>query len=537
MASTSNAAAALEKKLPLRAKFGYGTVGLGTIANTMLATWQAFFYTQFCNIDIATAGLIVSVGTIVAAFTAPVWGYISDRMYSTAFGRKFGRRRATLLLTAPFQFIFMLLQFVPGLPVWSHFASNLFYWIFNGGYSTVQYVLPSEMSDNSSQRAQLVGINQIAVAVASIALATINTALFLVWGDKTWQPYFNLTLIYDVFFLVIVIVGVFTIKERPYDPTTDFSEADSHDGEKVNPLKRVALLVWNYVSTFAVKEFRSYLGMYLSEVMFRNVRGAILTYFLVFCLGLNSSQVSLQSGISFAIGIALVAFFIWLNSKIGSSNSYRVGALEACVVFLLMGCLYLFKEQIGQAGVIIGWIVLSVALNFGITGVVNATDFAYSFIPDVDEVLTGKRREGQFASVNSTIDNIFMAIEKIVITSALAAVGFQSGAETQPQNVLDILAAIFVFAPIAFCLLGVFFTTKVQLNEENRLVLANEIQRLRNGGSKADVDPETKALVERLTGYPYEKCWGNNRIVNFSNKLEEDNGSEDLVGDPATAAE
>lgn len=37
-----------------------------------------------------------------------------------------------------------------------------------------------------------------------------------------------------------------------------------------------------------------------------------------------------------------------------------------------------------------------------------------------------------------------------------------------------------------------------------------------------DVDPETRALVEDLTGFPYEKCWGNNRVVNFSNKGTDD---------------
>lgn len=46
-------------------------------------------------------------------------------------------------------------------------------------------------------------------------------------------------------------------------------------------------------------------------------------------------------------------------------------------------------------------------------------------------------------------------------------------------------------------------------------------RRLRDGGSKAGVDPETKKFVEDLTGYPNEKCWGNNRVINYSHKSEE----------------
>ncbi len=162
----------------------------------------------------------------------------------------------------------------------------------------------------------------------------------------------------------------------------------------------------------------------------------------------------------------------------------------------------------------------SLALNFGITGVVNATDYAYSFIPDVDEILTGKRREGQYASINSTIDNIFKSLEAIVITSVLSAVGFVEGATVQPEPVVNALTNIFVFVPIAFCLLGLFFSFRIKLNDDTRVILAKEIDRLRNGGSKVDVDPETKKVVEELTGYSYEKCWGNNRVINFSKKIE-----------------
>ncbi|MBT1176651.1 oligogalacturonide transporter [Bifidobacterium callimiconis] len=34
-----------------------------------------------------------------------------------------------------------------------------------------------------------------------------------------------------------------------------------------------------------------------------------------------------------------------------------------------------------------------------------------------------------------------------------------------------------------------------------------EIERLKAGGSKADVEPHVRETVERLTGVPYERCW------------------------------
>ena len=522
MNAIASSVSELKEKLPWKAKMGYGTIGLSTMGNVMFATWQMYFYTTFAGISLTAAGLIASIGTIIAAFIAPVWGYLSDRMYRTKLGRKVGRRRLTLLITIPGMFVFMVLQFIPGLPVWAYAVFNFLYWAVNGGFSTIQYVLPAEMTSNGGERAQLVGINQITVAVANILVSIVNTALFAVWGQDSWTIFFNMVLLWGGVAAVVLLVGVFTIQEHPYDEATDFSDADANNAQekKVPLLKRIPLIVWNYVSAFSVKEFRNYLGMYLSQVMFRSVRGAILTYFLVFALGLKASDVSISQGFSFAFGIVLVGFFMWLNSKIGGTKAYRVGAIEAIVVFLLMFVLAQTHNQIGAAGTVTVWIILSLALNFGITGVVNATDYAYSFIPDVDEILTGKRREGQYASINSTIDNIFKSIEAIAITSLLDAVGFVEGSKTQPESVTNALTYIFVFVPIAFCLLGLFFSYRIKLDDTTRVVLAAEIDRLRSGGSKADVTDETKKVVEDLTGWSYEHCWGNNRVINFSKELE-----------------
>ncbi len=521
MASAQATADAGTGKLPLRAKIGYGTIGLGSIGFTMISTWQMFFYTTFAGIDVAVAGVLVSLGDILAAFLAPVWGYISDRMYRTSLGRKFGRRRVTLALTIPGLFAFMIVQFIPGLPLAVYAICNFLYWSINAGFQTIQYVLPSEMTSDSKQRAELAGLNQITVAVATISLSILNAYLFKQWGDSIASTYTNMAVIYAVITAFMTMVAVLSIRERPYDETTDFTKADSDkDGEKVPALKRVALVVWNYFSAWSVREFRNYLGMYLSQILFRSVRFAILTYFLMFVLGLQSSDVSVSQGVSFAFGIGYVVLFMWVNQKIGAYKAYRLSAVQVIVTFLIIFGLVQLHDQIGREATITAWIVLSIVLNFGLTGVFNACDFAYSFIPDVDEVLTGKRREGQYASINSTIDNVFKAFEAIVITGVLSSMGFVVGATEQPQLVVDGLTYIFCFLPIVFAIMGIYFSARVKLNPETHQMLLAEIERLRNGGSKADVDPETKELVEQLTGYSYEHCWGNNRVMNYSHKPE-----------------
>lgn len=85
---------------------------------------------------------------------------------------------------------------------------------------------------------------------------------------------------------------------------------------------------------------------------------------------------------------------------------------------------------------------------------------------------------------------------------------------------VNALTIIFCFVPIALCFVGLFFSFRVKLNDDNRKILSAEIERLRNGGSKDDVTPEAKEVVETLTGWKYEHCWGNNRVVNFTRRIE-----------------
>ncbi|QOL34768.1 hypothetical protein BL8807_02315 [Bifidobacterium lemurum] len=50
-------------------------------------------------------------------------------------------------------------------------------------------------------------------------------------------------------------------------------------------------------------------------------------------------------------------------------------------------------------------------------------------------------------------------------------------------------------------------SSQLTIDRETNLLVLREIDRLRAGGSKAQVDDETRKTVERLTGIPYEECW------------------------------
>ncbi|MBT1162680.1 MFS transporter [Bifidobacterium sp. SO1] len=516
----SSSTPAVGRKLSWVTKFTYALLPLSFTMSTMVVTWQMIYYTQPLAIAIGVVTALLAVGKAIGGFITPVWGYISDRMYSTSFGRKIGRRKGTLLIAAPLNLIFYVLLWVPNMPVWFYLLVNVIYYGVYPGINTVVYSLPSEMTDDSKDRAALVAIQQIGGGVGGFAFSMFNAYLFKVWGSTGWQPYFKVAMIYGVLGTVLLVVGAMCIKERPYDATTDLSSADKGDAEKVGFFGRLVSVFWNFLSVLRIKTFRNYLGIYLAQQTFRMVRGTINGYFIIFVLLLTPAEVSLSTGFSFLFGMACVVVWATVISKLGGMRSYRLGAWVTIALFVGIYILALNVANLPKATVTLVFTVLITLFTLGNSGIVNAQTYVQSFVPDVDELVTGKRREGQYAGIQSTLEVIINTVVTIIVGVLLQAVGFQSGADvtTQSPLVVNVLLYMYCGTVVVLALVGILLTYRMHLNEKNHDILVAEAARLRNGGLMSDVTEETRKVVEDLAGIPYEQCWGHNNVINAMHK-------------------
>ncbi|MEB3363166.1 MFS transporter [Lactobacillus sp. R2/2] len=171
---------------------------------------------------------------------------------------------------------------------------------------------------------------------------------------------------------------------------------------------------------------------------------------------------------------------MWLQAKTNGMFSYRVGAWGAIVVFIGIFMLAVLKP----AHLNMWWIIAMVALNFGITGVVNSSQYIFTFLPDVDEIVTAKRREGEYAGVNTTIDTILDSLFTLIIGIILQMTGFKAGTKVQAPTTVKALLILYCVVPIVLLLLGIAFSYICKLNVENHKIILQEIKRLRNGGAK-----------------------------------------------------
>lgn len=87
------------------------------------------------------------------------------------------------------------------------------------------------------------------------------------------------------------------------------------------------------------------------------------------------------------------------------------------------------------------------------------------------------------------------------------AVGFDSTLAEQMTAALVGLAAV-MLGWFAFAMTVCWaVSSRLRIDRHTDGVILKEIDRLRAGGAKTDVDAETRAVVESLTGVPYDRCW------------------------------
>ena len=128
-------------------------------------------------------------------------------------------------------------------------------------------------------------------------------------------------------------------------------------------------------------------------------------------------------------------------------------------------------------------------------------------------MLTGKRREGIFAGVMTFVRKAVQAVALFGVGLLLQHYGFTPKSATQPVEAVYGITLVFGAGSVIFLLVGLYSSMKFRLTRHNHALLVSEIERLKAGGSKYDVTPEARLVAEQLTGWPYEKCWGDNNIL------------------------
>ncbi len=498
-------------------------VGAGITAVT--SGWMIYFYTTFCGISAASAAGLFAISRFFDAFTCPLIGYISDNLRHTWVGRHIGRRKIFLLIAIPLLPSFALM-WVSGQTFVYYLCTYLFFELVYNFVLIPWETLPAEMTKDYKQKARFAGARILCAQASAVLASYLPTLIINHFGGKD-SP--NTFLINGAIFgglasLVIIISVIFTW-ERPY--TEDEKLIQPQPLKLGTALMIPVHMISDLFSTLRIRAFRQhlaiYLGGYISQDIFNNafalfvaavMLGSTLVisqmmttmYIVQFISVLIAIRVVLRAGptrayafaiTSFIVGCALYYAFYVLHPE---GFSAAVKAIESNIFGGVLGGTI--------SPTVIFWLFVPVIFAGLGRGTLNYVPWSvYNYLPDVDEAVTGQRREGIFAGVMTLVRKLSQAAAVAATGWAIGAGGFVSGAKAQSPEAIRTLVLIMVCGPVVVMLLGFLVALKFRLNAKTHAVLVHEVERLRAGETEAE-SAESRAIVEDLTGWKFETLWG-----------------------------
>ena len=421
--------------LPRRVKLGYGG---GEWANAVVWTFFyalfLYFLTDVVGVGAATAGIVMMVGTLWNAVFQPFVGVWSDRLRSSR-----GRRRPFLLFAAlPYGVASWLLFTDWGLGTAGTVAymvvAVLFYFtclaLFYVPYGALAAELTSDYDERTSLNTFRTLFSQVGALVGAAAPLALNDVLGDLLGSERagWSA-------------AAAILGAVSTLGILW--TWRATRGREHHAQAA------AVRLRDVLDTLRNRSFRYLLLAYVLGWAPLNVIAAVSIYFAVYRMGYTEDFASLVMLTWFLVGIAWLPLVDWMSKRFGKRATYIVFTLTWAAI----QCLFLLP---GPGDAVLFWIaiVLSSAgsMAVAVTGWSMLAD-----ITDVDELLSGQRREGMYYGVIAFAQTATAALVVWLAGMVLELVGYQADVEQTAtamwgiRLLMSVGAAVWLVPGAVFC--------------------------------------------------------------------------------------
>ena len=497
------------RKITIPVSIGYGLTDImGGGAFTVIGAWLLFFYTTFVGLSPVEAASIVAIARIVDAIVSLFMGSFTDHFYKNALGKRFGRRRFFLLIGAPLMLVYTLL-WVTGMSFWFYLAVYLAFEVIAAMVLIPWETLPSEMTKDFNSRTKLSTCRMFLSASGTFLATFIPGLLISHFGEHDPHAYFINGVVFSVIFMLCVFISWKVTWERDLTPEMQ-AELESHRQPTSFMEKVVAVghLFKEYYSTLKVRAFRKHLAIYLFSFTAKDVYNTVFVFFCVYCLNVSSSL----SGTLLSMSIVGLPVTLLAGVAIIKYGPSRLYVFAYTLMLLCLGGLFMVYQFPTDNKVTI-LLVLAALYQVG-RCVLEFTPWnVFPFIPDIDEMITRQRREGLFAAVMTFSRKTTVAIATFAVGVMLQEGGFVKGSQVQPESAVNTIAMMLFIGTAGLLVIALWQALTFHLNKQTHKIFVDEVERLKAHGSKQDVTPQARHVVEDLTGYSYDDLWNEPKNV------------------------
>lgn len=444
-----------------RAIYGSGEWN-GAITSTTRSLFLNYFLVSVVGLNIGSVGRILFIGRIWDAINDPLVGVVSDRFQS-----RMGRRRPLMLGAAlPMAVSFALLWWRPGFLGESGLVA--YFLVLSivldtalTVFSVPHTALLAELTNDYEDRISFtVWRNLFFLLGALVVAATFKLAAEDLFGRMGPEPdvlkgYLYAGWIFGATLLIAPLLVVAVIRENP---------------NLVRPTERNPFRL--FVQAFANQPFRALSTAYFLAFSGLEIVVVTFVWFLNIVLQVKSPWDSAITGILLASALFALPLVNLLVRRVGKKKAYIIVSLVWSafmpVIALLPG---------GDLRILIPvFIVAGTIYSAGIT-------VPWTMLPDVmeyDELHTGVRSEGLFASYMVFFRKLGSAAVTLIANFILGQVGFVEGTyvtgAAQPATVVTTLRLLFGVAPVILILTSLIWIRRYPITKEYHEELKRQLR-------------------------------------------------------------
>ena len=452
------------------------------------------------GLPVVLATTIIFAGKLWDAVTDPIVGNLSDKTRS-----RLGRRRIYFLIgILPVFASFVMMWYSFGITgETARFIYYMFAYIFFGTAFTIVMVpynaiLP-EMTSDYNERTRFTTMRMAFSAGTSILAAIIPSMLIKTYGAETNGPaqqpgYLIMALVFGALFALCWLFAFLGTKEREdIPPPEPFS-------------------VKNWFTVFRNKTYRIFLSIFILVQVAIDLLLALFVFYMdIVVLQYKNYEIVMGTLLVFQL------LFMFVHNKIAQRRGKCYPLYIGIPVWVLASLAFMFVSA--QTPLII-FCVLAVFIALGAAAGNLSTWSMLSDIYDVDELMTGKRREGIYSGFTTFIRKFSSGIAVLLLGFGLQGAGFdqnayniaRSGASFDPtlfatSDVAVVIKWMFIFIPVVFLAAAFLFALRYKLDSKRFNSLMSGIKKLKEDKKIEDFSDEEKQDFQTLTGKPVDELW------------------------------
>ena len=508
----------------------YTNIFLGG-AGYIISMYFSIFLTRVVGLDIRYAGFITMIAVVWDGINDPIMGIITDRTRS-----KYGRHRAYLKWGIPLVFVsYIMLWNSFGLDGENHPYMTVAYFVFayvlyKTAYTIItvphKAMLP-ELAPEYNKRTQYTSVSYIFNSCGMIPSYIILLILLSIFGfsdgltRESKMPFLIAGVLLATMYSV-AIYGTFKLVKEP-------SSLDM----KTEPID-LRLAVKEYIDVFKSRSFRQYFSISFFWEMARSFYSTTYIYYVTFL----ANQYKFYPIFNTFAGVFETAAFplnYMLTMKHGKKKCGTI-----VTPFMILGLAIGLIVQASQPGTSKSTFMLVLMLlgvtfyPFGMSGIGFVCNNVFPDLTDVDELITGRRREGVVSTCNTMVKQVTGGINTFIVTLILGGFGLDTKSEAtefveQSDSAIFGIRLCVAIIPMVCALISYILLRKFEMTKDDHTMIRAAIATKHKYGS-VTLTPEEKQRCETLSGQKLENTWlGKDNDESQGHTLDKDSDGNYII--------